>query len=179
MSRQRKTYTVHTDTSWGAVISLAERLGYEITGDGISDPRQVVGATLAMHRQTGALQVSITGIDPEHLRRLARTLAEMGLVLDAPPELRYAGVDAARAERMAAGESFVDLFGPGPADEPVGAKEIAHLAGVALGTVAEWRLRHKDFPAPRWTVRGGPAWQRWQVVAWLVRTGRAVRGETP
>lgn len=55
---------------------------------------------------------------------------------------------------------------------PVGQKEIAELAGVSPDTVKKWRERHEDFPAPLWTVGGGPAWDLLFVNAWLMKTGR-------
>lgn len=57
--------------------------------------------------------------------------------------------------------------------DPVGAVEIAQRAGVARATVDQWRWRHEDFPAPRWTVGGRPAWNWDEIAAWLSNTGRA------
>jgi len=57
---------------------------------------------------------------------------------------------------------------PEPHADPVGASEIAERLGVQRGTVAAWRQRdHLGFPEPRWTVRGGPAWD-WDadIVPW-------------
>lgn len=56
--------------------------------------------------------------------------------------------------------------------DPVGAVEIAARAGVARATVDQWRIRHADFPEPRWTVGGRPAWNWDDVEPWLRSTGR-------
>jgi|SRR5579884_2521554 len=55
--------------------------------------------------------------------------------------------------------------------EPVGAREVASLVGVAIGTVHAWRQRGL-LPRPRWTVSGSPAWDREEVLAWARQTGR-------
>lgn len=55
---------------------------------------------------------------------------------------------------------------------PVGMTEIAHRAGVRRETVEQWTRRHNDFPAPRWTVGGRPAWAWADIRTWLDATGR-------
>lgn len=57
--------------------------------------------------------------------------------------------------------------------DPVGTVEIADRAGVSRGTVDQWRQRHVDFPQPRWTVGGRPAWDWGDIASWLAATGRA------
>lgn len=60
--------------------------------------------------------------------------------------------------------------------DPVGTVEIAERLTVARITVDKWRSRPAvDFPAPRWTVGGRPAWD-WHldVVPWAQRTGRTI-----
>jgi predicted DNA-binding transcriptional regulator AlpA len=56
--------------------------------------------------------------------------------------------------------------------DPVGATEIAGRVGVERATVEQWTRRHADFPRPRWTVGGRPAWDWCDVVPWLASTGR-------
>jgi predicted DNA-binding transcriptional regulator AlpA len=60
-----------------------------------------------------------------------------------------------------------------PDPTPVGATEIAERAGVERATVEQWTRRHPDFPRPRWTVGGRPAWAWAEIQAWLAATGRA------
>lgn len=63
-----------------------------------------------------------------------------------------------------------------PPAEPVGIKEIAARLGVKPQTVQNWRSGGR-FPAPRWTVGGGPAWcWRLDVAPWALDTGRLVVG---
>ncbi|MGE0796550.1 MAG: helix-turn-helix transcriptional regulator [Acidimicrobiia bacterium] len=57
--------------------------------------------------------------------------------------------------------------------DPVGTVEIAQRLGVSRSAVDAWRSRSLEFPAPRWTVGGRPAWAWEDVHAWAVRTGRA------
>lgn len=56
--------------------------------------------------------------------------------------------------------------------DPVGAVEIAERLNVKRRTVDQWRQRATDFPAPRWTVGGRPAWNWDEVEAWAKRTDR-------
>lgn len=56
--------------------------------------------------------------------------------------------------------------------EPVGIVEIADHLNVKRKTVDQWRQRHDDFPAPRWTVGGRPAWNLDDIEAWAKTTGR-------
>lgn len=56
--------------------------------------------------------------------------------------------------------------------DPVGAVEVAERLNVKRRTVDQWRQRATDFPAPRWTVGGRPAWNFDDVEAWAKRTGR-------
>jgi hypothetical protein len=49
----------------------------------------------------------------------------------------------------------------------VGIVEIAARAGVARGTVDQWRQRYQSFPVPRWQVGGRPAWNWDDVEPWL------------
>ena len=56
--------------------------------------------------------------------------------------------------------------------DPVGAVEIAERLNVKRRTVDQWRQRATDFPAPRWTVGGRPAWNWDEVEVWAKRTGR-------
>lgn len=67
----------------------------------------------------------------------------------------------------------------GGGGDPVGATEVALLAGVQLKTVQRWRERHADFPAPTWEVGGRPAWRVGDIDMWLYRTGRHPRYRTP
>lgn len=53
--------------------------------------------------------------------------------------------------------------------------EIAELAGVQRPVVTTWRRRHPDFPAPAGGDRGSPRFDAWQVMDWLVATGRSDR----
>lgn len=56
--------------------------------------------------------------------------------------------------------------------DPVGAVEIAERLGVSRRTVDQWRQRALDFPEPRWTVGGRPAWDWSDVAAWAASSGR-------
>jgi len=60
---------------------------------------------------------------------------------------------------------------------PVGIPEIAVLLGVKQATVNQWRYR-QNLPEPQWTVGGGPAWDRDDILAWAHETGRLVGGAT-
>jgi len=52
------------------------------------------------------------------------------------------------------------------------ADEIARVAGVARGTVSEWRRRHAGFPASVSGTGRGPVFNRAEVEAWLAGAGR-------
>jgi SAM-dependent methyltransferase len=52
------------------------------------------------------------------------------------------------------------------------ADEIARVAGVARGTVSEWRRRHAGFPASVSGTGRGPVFNRAEVEAWLAGVGR-------
>jgi hypothetical protein len=59
--------------------------------------------------------------------------------------------------------------------EPVGSIEIARFLGVRPDTIVQWRRRPQlDFPEPRWTVSGRPAWAWKDISDWSVRSGRMV-----
>ena len=51
--------------------------------------------------------------------------------------------------------------------------EIADRMGVTRNAVDKWRARDPQFPAPRWTVGGRPAWDWSDVASWAEATGRA------
>lgn len=58
--------------------------------------------------------------------------------------------------------------------DPVGIPEIADRLGVTRAALEKWRQRHSDFPEPRWTVGGRPAWHFDDVRIWNdVRLGLA------
>lgn len=59
--------------------------------------------------------------------------------------------------------------------EPVGVVEIAERCGVTRGAVDAWRARYTNFPTPRWTVGGRPAWDWSDIEAW--RASRTVAAE--
>lgn len=59
--------------------------------------------------------------------------------------------------------------------EPVGTLEIAQRAKVREITVRQWRARRADFPKPRWTVSGAPAWDWREVRQWTRKPRRAGR----
>lgn len=65
-----------------------------------------------------------------------------------------------------------DVYSPTVEADPVGTVEISDRAKVPRKTVDAWRVRHDDFPKPRWTVGGRPAWEGVEVLAWLRDTGR-------
>ena len=52
------------------------------------------------------------------------------------------------------------------------AEEIARVAGVARGTVSDWRRRHADFPAPVGGTGRGPVFNQAEVEMWLAGAGR-------
>ena len=52
------------------------------------------------------------------------------------------------------------------------AEEIARVAGVARGTVSDWRRRHADFPTPVSGTGRGPVFNQAEVEAWLAGAGR-------
>ena len=56
---------------------------------------------------------------------------------------------------------------------PVGTVEIAERLAVTRNAVDKWRARDPQFPAPRWTVGGRPAWDWSDVASWAEATGRA------
>jgi predicted DNA-binding transcriptional regulator AlpA len=62
---------------------------------------------------------------------------------------------------------------------PVGIPEIAERLGVKRATVDQWLQRHADFPEPKWTVGGRPAWELNDVLRWARKTGRPVKDPHP
>ena len=56
--------------------------------------------------------------------------------------------------------------------DPVGVVEIAARFGVTRSAVDQWRRGREEFPEPKWTVGGRPAWEWSEVERWGVRTGR-------
>jgi chromosome partitioning protein len=58
----------------------------------------------------------------------------------------------------------------------LGTAEVASLLNVSKQTVANWRVRHVDFPAPVAELASGPVWQEGDVVAWAIRNGIAAAG---
>jgi len=55
---------------------------------------------------------------------------------------------------------------------PVGTVEIAERLHVSRSAVDAWRARHPEFPKPKWTVGGRPAWDWPDIEAWARATGR-------
>ena len=53
--------------------------------------------------------------------------------------------------------------------EIMGLQEIAALAKVTRGAVANWRTRFKNFPKPIAQLAAGPVFQRDQIITWLKR----------
>ena len=51
-------------------------------------------------------------------------------------------------------------------------EEIARAAGVARGTVSDWRRRHADFPAPVSGTGRGPVFNQAEVEVWLAARPR-------
>jgi chromosome partitioning protein len=51
-------------------------------------------------------------------------------------------------------------------EELVGVSEAADMLGVTRQTVANWRTRRPDFPAPIAELRSGPIWNRSKVLEW-------------
>jgi predicted DNA-binding transcriptional regulator AlpA len=76
--------------------------------------------------------------------------------------------ERARAARAAHRESILATV------HPVGLVEVADLLDVERHTVDRWRERCV-MPAPRWTVGGRPAWERADILAWAIQTGRMAR----
>jgi predicted DNA-binding transcriptional regulator AlpA len=56
--------------------------------------------------------------------------------------------------------------------EPVGVVEIAEMLGVTRDAVNQWRRRDTNFPEPKWTVGGRPAWNRADIETWARATHR-------
>jgi len=60
-----------------------------------------------------------------------------------------------------------------PPIDPVAATEIASRLGLGPKAIQRWRERHSDFPAPRGTIGGRPAWEwRDQILPWIIATNR-------
>lgn len=56
---------------------------------------------------------------------------------------------------------------------PIGSKEIAHLLGVAEGTVAKWATRNiLPDPVEGWAVSGRPVWRKLVILVWAFHTNR-------
>ena len=67
------------------------------------------------------------------------------------------------------------VLGPGigvVACEPVGMVEICDRIGVTRSAVNQWRVGSEEFPQPKWTVGGRPAWNWPDVEKWARLTGR-------
>lgn len=56
---------------------------------------------------------------------------------------------------------------PDSNDELVGINEIAEMAGRSRQAVANWRVRHSDFPSPVVELAAGPVFRRSQIRSWL------------
>lgn len=56
-----------------------------------------------------------------------------------------------------------------PEQEIMGLQEIAALAKVTRGAVANWRTRFKDFPTPIVQLAAGPVFRRDHIITWLKR----------
>lgn len=59
--------------------------------------------------------------------------------------------------------------------ELIGVKETAELAGVSSAAVANWRQRHKDFPAPVQEFGSGPVFDSDEIIAWLEKRNKPVK----
>jgi hypothetical protein len=59
--------------------------------------------------------------------------------------------------------------------ELVGVAEIAERAGVTPAAVANWRVRHDDFPEPLVQLRSGGVWDWEHVARWLADRKAAER----
>jgi hypothetical protein len=54
----------------------------------------------------------------------------------------------------------------------VGPVEVADMLGVKVNTIAQWRKRFADFPAPLIELSGTYIWNRHQITEWAVAHGR-------
>jgi DNA-binding transcriptional MerR regulator len=52
----------------------------------------------------------------------------------------------------------------------MGPGEVADLLGVTRNAVDQWL--HRGVLVPRWRLKGGPLWERRDIVAWARETGR-------
>ena len=65
---------------------------------------------------------------------------------------------------------------PTPLADPIGAREIAELLGVATRTVHNWKSSKKILPNPEYvSVNGLHAWERSSIIRWANTTGRGER----
>lgn len=64
-------------------------------------------------------------------------------------------------------ENYINREGAVENEELVGIYEIAKMAGVTPGAVANWRSRHKDFPTPISDLKSGPVFNLSQVRKWI------------
>lgn len=58
----------------------------------------------------------------------------------------------------------------------IGLSEVAEMFGVSRQVVANWRSRYADFPGPLAELKGGPVWQRRDMVAWADHNKVPLRG---
>jgi predicted DNA-binding transcriptional regulator AlpA len=62
--------------------------------------------------------------------------------------------------------------------DPVGAVEIGQRLGVKTTTVYTWQQRTRlNFPEPRWTISGRPAWDWTDIADWAANRAPVEDGE--
>lgn len=61
----------------------------------------------------------------------------------------------------------------------VGVKEFSALVGAGAKVVDSWKIRHDDFPEPRWEVSGNPAYWLPDLLAWRDRHANPAGAASP
>ena len=167
-----------------ALAGLAPEVGELVRNGSMTPRRAAMMAELEPAGQRAAVRRGAE-LGADAFRRLCSELleAERSASMFDLEELTAEHYDTA-ASRYVDAMALDDAPADPAAPDLVGPSEVAERAGVSRSTVAQWRRRHPDFPAPlaylgagRQAPRGGssggmPVWDWPAVAAWLVTTGR-------